>query len=84
MLQFVIKYGIEFFLIILIFATGVWTVMSAHSPTVKAILVFGLMGVYFIWVIWHHMSDGKKINFSVVMEYLAVIVLVLWILLTVM
>jgi len=84
MLQFIIKYGIEFFLIFLIFATGVWTVLSAHSTFVKAILLFGLLSVYFIWAVWHHMSDEKKVDFNVMMEYAAVVVLVLWILLTVM
>jgi len=84
MLQFIVKYGIEFFLIFLIFSTGVWTFMSTHSVIVKIILLFGLVSVYFIWAIWHHMSDDKKINFNVLMEYVAVIVLVLWILLTVM
>lgn len=84
MLQFIVKYGIEFLLIFLIFATGVWTFMSVHTPLVKIILLFGLVSIYFIWAVWHHMSDEKKIDFNVLMEYFAVIVLVLWILLTVM
>ncbi len=83
MIQFIFNYGIEYFLIFLIFVTGIWTLFGVQSVFVKTIIIFGLLGIYFIWAVWHHLNDEKKVNFNVIMEYIAVIMLVGWILFSV-
>ena len=78
--RYKLSHAIEYLLVYVVFAAGVLTLLSSNSPLIKAVIIFGLAGVYFIWTIWHHMDDHEGIDFSVFMEYASILVLVVWIL----
>lgn len=80
MFSYFVSHIPEYLLVFLIFATGVWTLMSTSHVLIKLVIIIGLAGIYFIWAVWHHVTDHKKMTFAVVMEYVSVLALVLWIL----
>lgn len=81
--KYIISHIIEYTLVYIVFATGVLTILSSNSPVIKGIIIFGLIGIYFIWTIWHHMDDHEGVDFSVVMEYISILALVVWILVSI-
>ena len=82
-LKYIVSNAVEYLLVFLIFATGVWTLFLIESLAIKIGVITGLAGIYFIWAIWHHLNDDNELSFEIVMEYFAVIALVIWILLNI-
>lgn len=80
MYSYFLNHIIEYFLVYIVFAAGTWTLFSNNDGLIKLIIILGLGGVYFVWAVWHHIDDHAKLDFSVIMEYVSMLILVMWIL----
>jgi hypothetical protein len=80
MYQYILNHIVEYALVYLVFSAGLWTLFSSNSLVVKVIIIFGLGSVYFVWAVWHHLDDHPNFDLSVLMEYVSMLVLIMWIL----
>lgn len=78
--HYLINHIIEYLLVYLVFAAGIWTLFSSNNPMVKLVIILGLGGIYFVWAVWHHLDDHTDFDFSVMLEYVSMLILVMWIL----
>lgn len=80
MYRYVLNHLVEYVLVYVIFSAGLWTIFSNNALPVKVIIIFGLGSVYFVWAIWHHLDDHPDFDLGVLMEYVSILVLIMWIL----
>lgn len=70
------KHLLQFFLLILVFALGVFIYFASPDYNIKRITVVALALIYPVWGVWHHYEHGH-LNRQITWEYSLVGLLVL-------
>lgn len=73
---------IQYVFILLTFALTVTALMTDISFYYKALFIVLSIFVYFFWSIWHHW-ESHKLTIAVVLEYILLIMILLWFLLNI-
>lgn len=82
MLDYFLSHLFQYFLILLIFLTSMPSLVFVENRAFKITTVFTLSSLYFLWGIAHHLEE-KNLTKAIVFEYLAMALLILWVLMNV-
>jgi len=80
--SYFLTHGLQYLILLAIFGASFLIIFILPDRTTRSLVALGLLVCYFLWGVLHHLIE-HNLQKSTILEYLAMAILGLWVLLSI-